>query len=497
MSATSSKQAARKRKYSAIDLEKAICAVETKKMTFNLASKKFNIPKATLSRKARHKVPPGICEPGRKPILGQECELQIYQHCLKLIQSNFKLNKSDILDMVEKIVKRDGLQCPFTFDRPGRKWYDCFMRRHPDLKQKMSEHKATERKTIVPTEEDDEDEITKELIEEWFELLHEDLSKGKQENILNEPYKIFNAVEVTFSVEQVLSGNYVNEREEKVVPNTKTVSVMFNYSASGEWAPIMSTFRAPKLSKEIQESLPPGYYATTSSSGLMQGPTFITYLKFFYQYCVQNGFLVDGDASKKVLLFVAGIKSQITLEASYFSEKHNIILYRFVPEAMDIMQPADLGVLSALEASWKLICNQNLSTGVGKISNKSFARILKLAFEAVPIDVLKKSFKDTGLYPLNVLAVKMMGNLPSETSEVSADPDQKWFNKSVELSSEALGTITVFESMLGENLLTLFTEHRNDVEWTGAVEMTALFEIWRQWRTKYEQTGVHLEPLLL
>ena len=38
-----------------------------------------------------------------------------------------------LLDAVEEILKNDGRPNPFTDGRPGKKWLELFLKRHPDI----------------------------------------------------------------------------------------------------------------------------------------------------------------------------------------------------------------------------------------------------------------------------------------------------------------------------------------------------------------------------
>ncbi|KAJ8930410.1 hypothetical protein NQ314_016805, partial [Rhamnusium bicolor] len=71
---------------------------------------------------------------GRDPVLTKDEEGKIVKWLIHLSRCGFPQRKCDLLDTdIEKIVTDDNRPTPFTHNRPGEKWYHCFLKRHPEL----------------------------------------------------------------------------------------------------------------------------------------------------------------------------------------------------------------------------------------------------------------------------------------------------------------------------------------------------------------------------
>ena len=60
---------------------------------------------------------------GPAPILTQEEEEKLVEYAAHMAQIGYGCTREQILDIVAKIVAKDGRVNPFTNGRPGRKWW--------------------------------------------------------------------------------------------------------------------------------------------------------------------------------------------------------------------------------------------------------------------------------------------------------------------------------------------------------------------------------------
>ena len=77
--------------------------------------------------------------------------------CINVLTCGFPINREDLFDIVQNVVKQEGRKTPFTDDRPGLYWFHGSMRRNPHLTERVPECLTDGRATV-----------TEELIRKWF-----------------------------------------------------------------------------------------------------------------------------------------------------------------------------------------------------------------------------------------------------------------------------------------------------------------------------------------
>jgi len=61
------------------------------------------------------------------------------QWILRMCSRECPITKEHLINSIAIILKKSKKLHPFTDKRPGRHWYEGFLRRHPQLKTRMSE----------------------------------------------------------------------------------------------------------------------------------------------------------------------------------------------------------------------------------------------------------------------------------------------------------------------------------------------------------------------
>lgn len=87
----------------------------------------------------------------------------------------------EVKNTVQKILEVTDRPNPFNNNRPGRKWFNLFLKRHPDIVLKNTEVISKARVAV-----------TEKGIREWFSDLKEYLKQENAEDILHDPYRIYN-----------------------------------------------------------------------------------------------------------------------------------------------------------------------------------------------------------------------------------------------------------------------------------------------------------------
>lgn len=126
-------------KYSEQSLQDALCEIRTGGMSILGASVKYGVPRSTIQDRIHGRILEGPRRMGPPTILTIAEEERLEQWCNDLAKCGFPLKIDDLLNTVQAIIKQDKRSSPFTNDRPGRKWFQSFLKRHPGLSIREAE----------------------------------------------------------------------------------------------------------------------------------------------------------------------------------------------------------------------------------------------------------------------------------------------------------------------------------------------------------------------
>ena len=124
------------KKYSEDVLQKALEAV-TNGMPKKQASKIYGIPRSTIQNRLSGKF--RKISLGPAPILTNEEELIIVDWVLRCHRKGFPRRKENIQSAVKEFLQKQPRPNPFRDNKPGEKWYKCFLHRHPTLVERTPE----------------------------------------------------------------------------------------------------------------------------------------------------------------------------------------------------------------------------------------------------------------------------------------------------------------------------------------------------------------------
>ena len=120
-------------------VKSAIEAVRNGSMSASQASITFKVPRTSLRRKLSGNVTDLIGKTGPIPELGRGNEKKLKDWLLENARFGFPINKIILFDTVEQIVKDADLKTRFSGGRPGRKWFDGFLKRHQEISYRHCE----------------------------------------------------------------------------------------------------------------------------------------------------------------------------------------------------------------------------------------------------------------------------------------------------------------------------------------------------------------------
>lgn len=96
------------------------------------AAKRFSVPRITLMYKAKGKTPQ-YRRIGPDTVLTKEEENILVQWILTMAKTGFPITKPELLDSVKHLIEELKRQNPFVGNRPGKTWYNAFLKRHPNI----------------------------------------------------------------------------------------------------------------------------------------------------------------------------------------------------------------------------------------------------------------------------------------------------------------------------------------------------------------------------
>lgn len=421
-------------------------------------AKKYNIPLSTLRRKRDSDQPNK--KSGPPTVLTAEEEAGIVKWMFCLNDQGFPVTKNTLIRSVAQLVKnRDN---PFTDGKPGRHWYEKFVKRHPDISLLISQNLYQSRSIA-----------TEDCLRAWSKEVEELLEEKQLLNI--DGSRIFNIDEAAFSFcpksKQLVMkrakkthGNCTNNDEE----NCSTV--LFSVSTSGALAPPMVVFKLKNFSHSLAQSIPHGWIMGKSESGWQTAETFYEYICNTFE-----PWLTANEAIRPVILYVDVHSSHITTSLIEFCTEKQIELVAR-PDETQLVQPLDIGFLKPLQEKWTICLAEWRLVNQRKMRVQDFAPLLQNAVSQLNISQsMKKSFEATSIYPYSTDPLDY--NHPSKKNkrarETDASPTVANSNVAADIALQHL------ESYLGSSLLREFKSAYQRGSWNGAIEYLRLYFYWQ------------------
>lgn len=491
-------------KYSELQMEKAIEDVK-RGVSHSVAAKNNNVPRSTLISKIKGYAPVER-RMGPQSILTKEEETVLVQWIFTMANAGFPVSTDQLFDSVKRLLsdlKRDN---PFTDGRPGRKWYIGFMKRNPQVANRMAQNLTMSRASVTENNVRDwfkevHDYLKSQSIESFNENISDgfqtakEISKETLDSILKDPSRIFNADESAFFLNP--SGNkvLVKKGQKNVYQHINNdekecITALLIGNAAGTVGPTMIVFRYARLPVDIAENAPSDWALGKSDNGWMT-------CELFYEY-VSNVFhkwLNDNNIERPVILFIDGHTSHLSLPTSEFCSKNGIILVALLPNATHLLQPMDVAVFRTLKAAWKESVRNwrvnNMSTPI--LKKRDFAPLLKECVEnRIKGDVLKNGFRKCGLYPWDANAVdysKLMNtsSLSSLNSSTTSDSSVAEAHEQIETVKSTMDLevgVTCLESYIGTEKLEQF---KLSEDWQGTTEDASLFKVWKRMKNDLKE----------
>ena len=192
----------------------------------------YEVSKSTLSDRMRKQ---RRMKPGPEPYLGEDLENHISEWIIKMARIGYGQTKEQIKDKVQELVNSLKIKMPWENGRPLEKWYKLFVKRHPELRYKMSQALARECCGISYTD-----------LAVWFDELKDFILEMDQPQILDDPLRIYNCDETGFLLSpkpgKVVAAKYDKHTYQAGMSSKKMqISTLICCSASGHYIPPLSS----------------------------------------------------------------------------------------------------------------------------------------------------------------------------------------------------------------------------------------------------------------
>ncbi|XP_051155669.1 uncharacterized protein LOC127278152 isoform X1 [Leptopilina boulardi] len=432
--------------------ENLLLAVEEVKKGMSVAgmARKYNVPESTIRSKRDNKY--ADKKPGPATVLTTQEEDEIANWIFLCCQRGFPVTKNQLLESVEVICQKIKREIPFSNGKPGRSWFEGFLKRHPQISKSFFDNSSINKANV-----------TEESLEEWFEQISRNLSSI---NLLSiEPNRIFNCDEIGLPLNpetppkfsskgSKIDHNTVNNNQKK-----ENISILIAGNAAGELASTFILFPEESLSKKAAPLIPTEFPFGYSENGSMTS-------KNFYEFIVNafDPWLTRNRVKRPVLLYIDGHKFQLTFDISKFCTENEIELISLHPDATNILTPLCKSFFHDFETRWKEV-KTNVTYDFTK--TKQFISVLKQTLDTLNAkEVLPTSFMEYGLYPLKVDSTNFTEDSNCNENAIEYTNDNNNWER-----------LQILESLISEDKLYTFRQNESP-EWKGEIKDESLFEIW-------------------
>ncbi|XP_076303005.1 uncharacterized protein LOC143221405 [Lasioglossum baleicum] len=454
--------------YTPESIKNAIKALDTG-ISLRKAASAYGVPVATLARRKNN---PEVVKmkTGPATVLTETEELEIVNWILYRAERGYPVNKTELLDCVQKYIQSLKKETPFIENRPGRHWYEGFRKRHQNLTIRSVQHLSLSRAAV-----------TSQNLTDWF---NEQEMYLNTKNLLDiPPNRIFNCDETSIALcpdsDKVLTKKGCRSTYKITDTGKENLTVLFMYSAAGTRAPPMIMFPyIAKVPKDIIENTPKGWGIGISESGWMTTETFYEYVTNVF-----HPWLVQENIQFPVILYLDNHTSHITIPVVSFCRDRKIELIGLYPNSTHILQPLDIAFFHPFKQAWqRTVPKWKVQNNRIQIKKGDFPLVLKMALDSLKDekDIIQSGFKASGLVPFNPNAVDYdILNKPKRSISTHAEGNVKEHqvtsNNVMEDKNQHLQT---FEKNISPEQLLEFKNSNG--QWTGNIEKKGLFEYWLQ-----------------
>lgn len=458
----------KRKKYTEEALKNALAAVSSGR-TIRSVSKTFGIPKTTLLYKHKGIIPIGK-NMGPPPVLSQDEESNLVRWMIHVSDRGFPITKTQLINSVELLIKQCKKVTPFKDGRPGRHWYEGFLRRHPEISERFSR--------TVPTAKSS---IKENSLREWYDKVQQYLTEKQLTDI--DTSRMFNCDEIAFFLSPK-NDNVLIKKGDKAVHNfipydeNECLTNLFMASASGILAPPMVMLCYERIPYSVSQSIHESWGVGKSDNGWMTGESFYDYVVNVFE-----PWLTANEIQRPIVVYVDGHSSYLTMALDDFCSMKGIEIIALYPNASHIMQPLDVAFFQPLKEAWKTATQQwRIDNGGKRLRKENFASVLVQALTTLNVgQLIPNGFKLSGLHPFTADAINTAKTIKQEvgpTVNVNNAPTKEANKKNREIQKH----LKFIEEHIDGNSLMAFRDAEIMGTWYGDVRDENLFVFWLQLR---------------
>ncbi|CAF4151860.1 unnamed protein product, partial [Rotaria sordida] len=347
--------------------------------------------------------------PGGKTILTKD-EEELLVHTIILFQEwQCPVTPSIVIHLAKSYMMELGKA--ISPNSTLRDWFTGFMKRwSKQLKLGKTEKLEKNRSNAC----------RKEVIDNWFQHLHEVLTKY---NLFNRPEALWNVDEAGFTDDPgrrsvVIKRNTKHTTSSQSGTGKSHTTLLICTSASGKKLPPYIIFQGAQLwSTSIPKNGFPGTRYNCTKSGWVDEPV------FFHWFV--NQFIPNVSKVKRpIILFFDGHQTHISARIVKAAMENQIELECFPPHTTIILQPLDVVTLHKIKTAWRsLLVEHNIKTNSSSIDKQRFTLLIS---ELWKNHLLKEhcssGFSKAGIYPYEPQTVSKEKLLIPPTSTVMVLP---------------------------------------------------------------------------
>lgn len=396
-------------RWSEADMERALEAVRSREMGWLRASRTFNVPTATLRRRALNKNKNAIgtkkCFGSIKSALNEEVETAIANHILDLESRFFGLTTIDVRTLAYEVAEKLKIKHSFNKERKmaGKGWLHGFRQRHPQLSLRLPEATSLARAEA----------FNRPQIDKFFAKLDQVINENEICDTM-----IYNMDESALTTVQVPPKVFAKKGKKQVGAITSAergvhTTVVACMSSGGTYVPPAIIFPRKRFNPLLYDGAPLGTLKLHNESGYMTGDLFVTWMRHFINHVRPN-------SEMKALLILDGHASHKSYESLELAKQNSVVLLCLPAHCTHHLQPLDVAFFGPLHKYYNQAVTQWLKTNPGRtVSIYQVAKFLNQAYEKTATrEIASSGFRATGISPWNPNIFPDHVFLPSLTTDV-------------------------------------------------------------------------------
>lgn len=415
-------------------MRNAIDAVKGGQMGWLKAAKLFNVPQATLRRRANdiNKRAKGCAKIlGRfSTTFSEDEERDFVEHILLLESRLFGITTTEIKKLAFEFATKNGIPNRFKARIAGREWLRGFRMRHPEISLRQPETVSAARAMA----------FNRPQVQKFFNTLEMTLEKEKIGID-----RIYNMDESGLSTVQRPPKIFAKTGRKQVGSLTSAerghhVTCVCCMNGVGNFVPPALIFPRKNRKQELLDALPPGSLGLFHETGWMTADTFVLWLEHFQNF-------VKASLESKVLLLLDGHTSHKSLKALTFAKSNGIIMLCFPAHCTHRMQPLDVCFYGPLKTFYNQDCALWLKNHPGRvITQNQIGELFTSAYgKAATIRNATSGFSKTGICPFNPNIFPDEFFEPAETTD--RDDWNQTIHKEKHLTNQKSQSAKIEESM--------------------------------------------------